>query len=204
VLACSVVVGCSKSETPAPASSPHLALTVTPAVTPAANEKSGESSSPATRSSPDPSVEADVNDVSNLVDWEWNLAEEADTDEFEIDADATSYFMPAGNVVGFKATALNGTPPFAYTWDFKDGTPLVKGDLVKHKFERAGKYEIQAIGTDASGAKSVVTLAIGVRGPVEFAILMQADPKDIQRLKDAYPDDPVGKAWGEPTAIPTP
>ena len=132
------------------------------------------------------------------------MAEEADTEDFEIDADATSYFMPTGNVVGFKAIALNGTPPFTYTWDFKDGTPPVSGELLKHKFETPGKYQIQVVGTDASGAKSMVTLGVGVRSPIEFAILMQAEPEQIERLKKLYPDDPVGAAWERPSPAPTP
>jgi hypothetical protein len=200
-----VAASCSKSETPAPASSPRPVATAKAAAADAAAAQKVAAKSPAgPRSTPDPGVEQNVNDLSDLTDWEWNLAEEADSDEFEIDADATSYFMPVGNVVGFKAIALNGTPPFSYSWDFKDGTPPVKGDVLKHKFEKPGKFDVQVTGTDASGATSIVTLGVGVRSPIEFAILMQADPEQIERLKKLYPDDPVGKAWVRPTAEPTP
>ena len=51
--------------------------------------------------------------------WEWNLADEAEDADFEIDADATSLLHAAGNSVTFKAKALNGTPPFTFEWEFR-------------------------------------------------------------------------------------
>lgn len=173
--------GCSKSEAPAPAASPRPLATPTVVVTSAAL-------TPAPATSANPAAVQDLNDFSDTADWEWNLADEADTTDFEIDADATSYYMPVGNVVTFKAKALNGTPPFTYSWDFRDGTPPLTGEMVKHVFPRLGFYDVLATGTDASGAKYIVTLGIGVAHPVEYAIRARMAPEDIEKIKAHYPD----------------
>ena len=177
-------MGCSKSEAPAPAASPRPVASPTVVVTSAA----ANAGSPAPARSPNPATAADLNDFSDTADWEWNLLDEADTDEFEIDADATSFYMLRGNIVTFKAKALNGTPPFTYNWDFRDDTPPVKGEMVKHVFSKIGQFEVLVTGTDASGAIAHITLTMAVAHPVEFAIRMQWDAEQIEQMRKLYPD----------------
>jgi hypothetical protein len=113
-------------------------------------------------------------------DFEWNLADEPDGDEFEIDADATSYYMPAPNIVTFKAKALNGTPPVTFTWDFADGTPPTTGDLVQHTFTEVGRRDVRVVGKDATGAVYTVQLGLTVTTVEEFSVRLQYDPKRFE------------------------
>lgn len=144
------VAGCSPSEPPKPVATatPLPAASPTSVVTPAI-AASGEAA-------------PDLSDFSDTDDWDWNLAEEAEGTDFEIDADATAYFMPIGNVVTFKVKALNGTPPFECTWDFADGSPMVKGDLVKHKYTtNLGHIDVSVRCFDAS--KAAASMQLGLR-----------------------------------------
>ena len=124
-------------------------------------------------------------------DFEWNLAEEATDADFEIDADATSYFMPLLNTVTFKAKALNGTPPFTFTWNFGDGSPQGSGELVKHTYTALGTFDARVTGSDASGSKSVVTLRLLVTTREDFAAQLGLDPTTLDTLPAPSPSPAV-------------
>ncbi len=117
----------------------------------------------------------DLNDFSDMKDHEWNLDDEAESSDFEIDADASAYYMPLGNAVTFKAKALNGTPPFTFTWDFNDGSPPATGEMVKHVFVQPGEREVRVIGKDASGATAATDLGLLIAVFDDFAARMQLD-----------------------------
>ena len=149
------VLGCSPSEAPKPAP------TLTPRANVVVTSPTPTPSGP--RPTANPGAEQSLTDFSDTADWEWNLAEEAEGPEFEIDADATSFYMPVGNVVTFKVKALNGTPPYKCKWNFADGTPEVEGELVKHRYEKpVGRIDVLASCTDATGAYSSMQLGLGV------------------------------------------
>jgi len=139
-------------------------------VTPAAVAASGEAAAvPKTASD-------DLSDFSDTADWAWNLADEAEGTDFEVDADATSFFMPVGNVVTFKVKALNGTPPFECTWDFADGSPPVKGELVKHKYtSNLGHIDVTVRCFDASKAESSMQLGMRVTTLEDWRARMNMD-----------------------------
>jgi hypothetical protein len=135
-----------------------------------------------------PGAAADLDDLSDLQEFEWDLAEEAEGTEFEIDAATTAFFMPLGNVAGFKAKALNGTPPFTFTWTFGDGSPPKTGEIVKHQFtKKTGLLDVTATGQDASGATSVMTLKVQVVWPPEYARRQQMPEDVIKELEARYP-----------------
>ncbi len=133
----------------------------------------------------------DLNDFSDTANWEWDLAEEAEDPEFEIDAAVTSFYMPQGHVVTFKAKALNGTPPFKFDWNFGDGTPNASGEMVKHVYTKIGRHSARVTGTDASGATSHVDLGLAVDHPVRFAQRMQQDQAAIDELRARYGEPPA-------------
>ena len=133
------------------------------------------------------SLNIDPNDFSDTKDFQWNLADEAEDTDFEIDADATSFYMPQGNWVTFKAKALNGTPPFTFSWNFADGTPPGTGEMVKHAFNVLGERDVVVTGKDASGATSLMSLGILVATVEDFAARMQLDPKAIEDYRAKYP-----------------
>ncbi len=187
-----ILQACSSSETPRPVASATPARTVIPAptvVAPAA--AAGPQASPAASATND-------DDFSDVADYDWNLADEAEGTDFEIDAGATSFFMPRGNIVTFKAKALNGTPPFTFSWDFGDGSPAAPGEMVRHSFMKLGHIDVTVTGKDASGATAFMTLGILVSHPVDFAYRMQADEKTIEDLKARYPD------WAPASPVPSP
>jgi hypothetical protein len=105
--------------------------------------------------------------------------------------------MPQGNIVAFKAKALNGTPPFKFEWDFGDGSPKVPGEMAKHQFTKAGNFDVYVKGTDASGATSIMSLGILVDHPVNFAYRKQMPQDAIDRMKALYGEPPTPS--GEPT-----
>ncbi len=166
------VAGCSPSEAPKPVATTTPVLTASPAaaITPAA-----AASGAAAAAAPGGGVE-DLNDFSDTADWDWNLADEAEGSDFEIDADATSFYMAAGNVVTFKVKALNGTPPFECTWDLADGSPPVKGEMVKHKYANPiGHIDVTVRCFDASKAESSMQLGIRITTMEDYAERMHLD-----------------------------
>lgn len=187
------LVGCSQSEPPTPVATATVAApiaTSTALPAPAASVSSGSAASAGSPDAGAPPQDASVNatELEALKDFTWDLADEAEGTDFEIDATGTSFYMPRGNKVFFKAKALNGTPPFTFKWDFADGTPPATGEMVKHVFDKMGTLEVMVWGTDASGAKAFMQLQILIVHPVEFAIRHQEDEKTIADLKKDYPD----------------
>jgi len=181
VCACTAAA-CSRGEAPRAVATPVATLTPNAAASP---QTSGRPAPVATvAGSPTGAAAADD-------DFEWNLAEEASGTDFEIDADATSYFMPLLNTVTFKAKALNGTPPFTFTWNFGDGSPEGSGALVKHTYTTLGTFDARATGSDASGSTSVVTLRLLVTTPEGFAAQLGLDPKLLETLPSPSPSPAV-------------
>jgi PKD repeat protein len=129
----------------------------------------------------------DASDFSDTADFEWNLADEAQDTDFEIDAGATSFYMPSGNTVTFKAKALNGTPPFTFTWNFGDGSPKGSGEMIKHTFTMLGDIDVIVTGRDASGAESVMTLGIAVATLEAFNQRMNGDSEEPDTLGSPDP-----------------
>ncbi|OQY68602.1 MAG: hypothetical protein B6D46_02865 [Polyangiaceae bacterium UTPRO1] len=183
---------CSPSEraTPAPTA------TTTPAAAVATAAAAAPPASP--QASPEPGAAVDMNDFSDSADFDWGFEEAALGTDFEIDVGATAFYMPRGNVVTFKAKALNGTPPFTFTWDFGDGSPEGSGEMIKHRFDKTGNIEVVVHAKDAAGETAVMQLGLLVHHPVDYAYRMQADEKEIEALKAQYPD------WVPVTPAPTP
>jgi hypothetical protein len=182
VLGVLLPLACSKSEPPAPAP------TATPIAAPKPVASAAAPAAPTAQGSPGA---FDMNDFSDVADFEWDLAEEAEDEEFEIDAAITAFYMPQGNIVAMKAKALNGTPPFKFEWDFGDGSPKGTGEMIKHQYTKIGRFMIAVVGTDASGATARMDLGILVDHPVNYAYRLQMDPKVIDEMKARYGEPPA-------------
>ena len=122
------------------------------------------------------------------LNFEWNLLTEADGPEFDIDADATAYFMPYLNPVTFRAKALNGTPPFTFTWDFGDGSPQKNGEVVKHTYRKLGHFDVWCYGKDANGEQSFIQLGVGVHMPDVYVNRLQLDPALLKNMPTPPPE----------------
>jgi PKD repeat protein len=99
--------------------------------------------------------------------------------EFEIDASASTYFGYIPKTIAFQAGALNGTPPFTFTWDFADGTEPAHGPYVVHTFKKDGRFDVFVRAQDANGEKSFVQLAVILLTPEEFAKRKGIDPRTL-------------------------
>jgi PKD repeat protein len=67
----------------------------------------------------------------------------------------------AGESVSFSATASGGRPPYAFAWDFDDGS-TGSGASVAHSFAVAGVYAVRLAVTDTGGQSLEVTHAVDV------------------------------------------
>ncbi len=101
-------------------------------------------------------------------------------DEFEIDADADWLFGFIPMTVKFTARALNGKPPFTFTWNFGDGSPEVTGESTWHFYDKVGNYDSYVTGRDATGATSRVGLYIVAVTPERYAELKQLDVTQLR------------------------
>jgi hypothetical protein len=148
---------------------------------------------------PPPNVKPSSDDVvtPEELDFEWNLLDEASGPEFDIDADATAYFMPYLTTVTFKAKALNGSPPFTFQWDFGDGSPQKMGEVVKHTFARIGHFDVWCWGKDANGETAFIQLGVGVHMPEVYVNFLQLDPALLKTMPTPPPEL-------IPTSTPTP
>lgn len=59
------------------------------------------------------------------------------------------------------ASATGGTPPYAFSWNFGDGTSTV-GTGVTHLYSRTGSYPVVVTATDAAGGRSVESSTVHV------------------------------------------
>jgi hypothetical protein len=126
--------------------------------------------------------------------WEFvegELGKDPTGPEFEVDAVASSYYGPVPNTVFFIVRALNGTPPFTYTWKFDDDWQAPAADRFYRTFDRAGQWRVTASATDANGATDKVELGLKMVSPEEYVAVMHLDPKLLDNLKS-------------PTATPAP
>jgi PKD repeat protein len=61
-------------------------------------------------------------------------------------------------------TGLFGCAPHTFTWNFRDGSEVVSGQAVSHKFERAGTFDVQVTVTNTAGGSIVLTQRVKVVG----------------------------------------
>lgn len=54
-----------------------------------------------------------------------------------------------------------------YTWNFGDGTPVITGQTVDHKYSKAGDYEITLTVSDGNGGSASTTMGITIKSPPE-------------------------------------
>lgn len=62
---------------------------------------------------------------------------------------------PAPTTACFAGTAIGGAPPYTYSWNFGDGSPVAAGPTPCHVYAAPGNYTVAMTVTDAVAATSV-------------------------------------------------
>lgn len=83
---------------------------------------------------------------------------------------------PVWNQVTLHANVTGGVPPYAYRWDWGDGSPISTDTVPSHHYDRGGKYTANvtvtdSIGTSASG--SATFFVVPPPCPVRYNPLFQ-------------------------------
>jgi PKD repeat protein len=73
---------------------------------------------------------------------------------------------PAPLTVNVSSTVTGGTPPYAYDWDFADGSEHSHSPADQHTWAAAGQYDVTLTVTDGCGHTMVAHLPINAYGPV--------------------------------------
>ncbi|MBI3767337.1 MAG: PKD domain-containing protein [Deltaproteobacteria bacterium] len=107
--------------------------------------------------------------------------------EFEIDADANWYLGFPPMTVTFTAKALNGAPPFTYTWHFADGSPDGTGEWIEHTYVELGAYQPFVEGKDANGELSQVSFFVRVVTLEDWARIKEVDPALLRATPSPTP-----------------
>jgi PKD repeat protein len=77
----------------------------------------------------------------------------------------------------FAGSAIGGTPPYSYSWDFGDGSPAVFGPTPCHTYSATGTYTVTMTVTDAAAGTSTDNhIVISVTDPMTAtAMVSRAD-----------------------------
>jgi hypothetical protein len=165
-----LLAGCQRSESPSSGARPSPV----PSIAGPTSAPSPPEAQPSTVATPD-ADDADDNDDDKPMG-----------PEFEIDADADWFFGYPPMKVNFTAKAMNGTPPFVFTWDFGDGSPQETGQPKEHIYVNYGEYHPFVTGKAANGEESRVSFIVKVVSLEEWARVKGVDPA-LLRAASASP-----------------
>ena len=84
-----------------------------------------------------------------------------------------------GTSVSFSAAASGGTSPYAFSWNFGDGTSLATGSTASHKYAVAGAYTIRANATDAKGRLASASAGITINAPPLTAVATASGSNEV-------------------------
>jgi PKD repeat protein len=65
----------------------------------------------------------------------------------------------------FEANVIGGTGPFAYRWNFGDGSGVSDEQTVEHTFDVAGSYNVGLTVIDSTGQRASDSILITVEEP---------------------------------------
>jgi len=150
------VVACTRREEPNPS----------PAATSVATTTGAAGAAPAAPAAPSATnTQADEDE-----------GEDAIGPDFEIQADASTYTWWIPATVEFTVKALNGTPPYSFTWDFGDGSPTETGEVVTHTLTKLGLNWVMVRAREAGGEEANFQLGIMLFTLEEYAAYRGIDP----------------------------
>ncbi|MGD0250225.1 MAG: PKD domain-containing protein [Thermoplasmata archaeon] len=80
----------------------------------------------------------------------------------QVQASVTSGAPPLA--VRFGGTAVGGAPPYAFTWDFGDGSPVSHSEDTAHTYNGSGVYTVVLTVRDSQGEEATHTLEVKTSG----------------------------------------
>lgn len=88
-----------------------------------------------------------------------------------VSAGATPSSTDVGFAVDLRSTVLGGTPPYSYSWDLGDGSPVSTSASPSHAYSSPGTYQVTLTVTDAKGLQGASSLNVSVHAlpQVSFA-----------------------------------
>jgi len=95
---------------------------------------------------------------------------------FTCDAEAIPTSGSAPLAVDFEATAVRGTEPYSFAWDFQDGGSTATGGSVSHLFTYPGDYMVAMTVQDAVGLTCHTAAAVAAGGPRITRVRRKSDP----------------------------
>jgi PKD repeat protein len=106
----------------------------------------------------------------------------------------------APHTVNFDSIIRGGTPPYTYSWDFGDGSPLSTEAKPTHTYSVSGVYTVKLTVTDSLGLSAETTIKVTVVVPLGWVTLSMVQltyniPTDVQ---PALPY-PLNIAYNTPT-----
>lgn len=72
--------------------------------------------------------------------------------------------------VSFKAQASNGTPPYAFSWEFGDGSSVATGPNVNHSYSTDRDWAVNVTVTDAKGNVTIAHTRVNAPGGAPPAV----------------------------------
>ncbi len=83
--------------------------------------------------------------------------------------------LAPGTAATFSAVVSGGLAPYAFSWDFGDGSPTTNGTVAAHTYAGAGTYVVALVAADSLGGQVAVELTLTVAYP-PLSIALSASP----------------------------
>lgn len=100
--------------------------------------------------------------LSAILVWPSGLAQGLDPVVVTITNPANNASFPVSENINFSATTVGGTPPYAFVWDFGDGSTLA-GPVVTKSYSVSGAKTVTVTSSDFEGIQAAATLTLNIQ-----------------------------------------
>ncbi len=94
--------------------------------------------------------------------------------------------LRAGSTASLSVSAVDGfSGPPTVRWSFGDGSAVVSGTHVSHRFDNVGRFTVKVTATDRAGNSSSATLIVNVTAPPNRCVVPRLKGKTLSQAKTA-------------------